>query len=297
MPRNLYPPTDAGLKSDSNLTVITNTSEITLPDRHQHETFSPSIETSNSRERRKSMCSSTGISKVAIEDQGISLRAKSMRTKSFSTPRKAFETLEIDDGGEERNEKKTRGQGYEEGRDGARATQQEAEGGLIFRLTKFSPLGGLSSPGTYDRDDGDQNASMDDLDDPALQDATVDRLSEGGHSNRKRLSSIASVVSGVDGGDEEYAKNTSDFYTGQLASEAVSADDFLPMFTFVLAQSALPQLVIIKELMTNLVANEETYGECGYYLATLEASLAHIEELSDQLERKGSERHPELISE
>ena len=138
---------------------------------------------------------------------------------------------------------------------------------------------------------------MDDLDDPALQDATVDRLSEGGHSNRKRLFSIASVVSGVDGGDEEYAKNTSDFYTGQLASEAVSADDFLPMFTFVLAQSALPQLVIIKELMTNLVANEETYGGGGYYLATLEASLAYIEELSDQLERKGSERHPELISE
>ena len=101
-------------------------------------------------------------------------------------------------------------------------------------------------------------------------------------------------MSGVDGGDEEYAKNTSDFYTGQLASEAVSADDFLPMFTFVLAQSALPQLVIIKELMTNLVANEETYGECGYYLATLEASLAHIEELSDQLERKGSERHPRI---
>ena len=71
----LVPPTDAGLKSDSNLTVITNTSEITLPD-HQHETFSPSIETSNSRERRKSMCSSTGISKVAIEDQGYKSSCK-----------------------------------------------------------------------------------------------------------------------------------------------------------------------------------------------------------------------------
>ena len=52
----------------------------------------------------------------------------------------------------------------------------------------------------------------------------------------------------------------------QLSKEkpvAVGADDFLPMFTFVLVQSELPQLLLVKELMVTLVDNEEMYGECG----------------------------------
>ena len=65
-----------------------------------------------------------------------------------------------------------------------------------------------------------------------------------------------------------------------MLADAVSADDFLPMFTFTLAKAMLPQLVIVKEIMTTLVADEETYGECGYYLATLEAALKHISDLS-----------------
>lgn len=44
---------------------------------------------------------------------------------------------------------------------------------------------------------------------------------------------------------------------------AVGADDFLPMFTYVLVQSELPQLLLVKELMVTLVDNEEMYGECG----------------------------------
>ena len=62
---------------------------------------------------------------------------------------------------------------------------------------------------------------------------------------------------------------------------AVSADDFLPMFTYVLVQANLPHLLIAKELMTTLVDDEETYGECGYYLATLEAALRHITDLAN----------------
>lgn len=37
------------------------------------------------------------------------------------------------------------------------------------------------------------------------------------------------------------------------------------MFTFVLVQASLPQLLLVKEIMTALVADEETYGECGKY--------------------------------
>lgn len=43
----------------------------------------------------------------------------------------------------------------------------------------------------------------------------------------------------------------------------MSADDFLPMFTYVLVQADLPQLLLVKEMMTNLVDDEETFGECG----------------------------------
>ena len=46
----------------------------------------------------------------------------------------------------------------------------------------------------------------------------------------------------------------------------VSADDFLPMFTFVLVQASLPQLLLVKEIMTALVDDEETFGECGMYI-------------------------------
>ncbi len=99
----------------------------------------------------------------------------------------------------------------------------------------------------------------------------------------------------------------------------ISADDFLPLFTFVLVQAGLPQLLLVKELMVALVDDEDTYGECGaycyfcccllllllhafesltkchasshlflstgYYLATLEAATQHICDLADQYEK------------
>jgi hypothetical protein len=37
------------------------------------------------------------------------------------------------------------------------------------------------------------------------------------------------------------------------------------MFTYVLVQADLPQLLLVKEMMTNLVDDEETFGECGNY--------------------------------
>jgi len=71
------------------------------------------------------------------------------------------------------------------------------------------------------------------------------------------------------------------FYEGTKNYTVVSADDFLPMFTYVLVQSDLPQLLLVKEVMSSLVDNEEMYGECGYYMATLEASVQHVLNLAD----------------
>ena len=76
--------------------------------------------------------------------------------------------------------------------------------------------------------------------------------------------------------------NPNEFFEDEGKSSVVSADDFLPMFTYVLAQAAIPTLLVVKELMVCLVDDEEAYGECGYYMATLEASTQHLVELADQ---------------
>jgi hypothetical protein len=81
------------------------------------------------------------------------------------------------------------------------------------------------------------------------------------------------------------ATNTSAYYDLQAQNAAVSADEFLPMFTYVLVQANLPHLLVVKEIMSILVDDEESYGECGYYLATLEAALKHIGDLASDYKK------------
>jgi hypothetical protein len=56
-----------------------------------------------------------------------------------------------------------------------------------------------------------------------------------------------------------------------------------------LVQADLPQLLLVKEMMTNLIDDEETYGECGYYLATLEAATQHLCDLAETFKRERGE--------
>lgn len=49
-------------------------------------------------------------------------------------------------------------------------------------------------------------------------------------------------------------------FEGSIGHSVVSADDFLPMFTYVLVQAGLPQILLVKEMMTSLVGVEESYG-------------------------------------
>ncbi len=48
-----------------------------------------------------------------------------------------------------------------------------------------------------------------------------------------------------------------------MINNAISADDFLPLFTYVLVHSNVPHLLLLKELMVALISNEDAYGECG----------------------------------
>ncbi len=54
----------------------------------------------------------------------------------------------------------------------------------------------------------------------------------------------------------------------QLKEAAISADDFLPLFTYALVQAGFPQLMLVKELMVMLIDDEDSYGECGKCRAT-----------------------------
>ena len=117
-------------------------------------------------------------------------------------------------------------------------------------------------------DKGDNSLPID------LSDLPVDNATPKG-------SFVSTSATGAD--DEGFVAN-SQFYEGEIKHTVVSADDFLPMFTYVLVQADLPQLLLVKELMTNLVDDEETYGECGYYLATLEASTQHVCDLAAEFQ-------------
>jgi hypothetical protein len=76
--------------------------------------------------------------------------------------------------------------------------------------------------------------------------------------------------------------NDSDVSEGENGVTAISADDFLPIFTYVVVHVQVPQMLLLKELMVALIANEDAFGECGYYLATFEAALQHVNDLASQ---------------
>ncbi len=145
-------------------------------------------------------------------------------------------------------------------------TKQSAEvakpGALRQQVSSFSPLD-------------------DDADSSVKSSMTEDNESES-DTNRDSFR-LLTVADHMDSTLSEVTNTTGFYDNSALTSAAVSADDFLPMFTYVIAKAALPHLVVIKEIMTSLVDDEESYGECGYYLATLEASLAHITDMAQSM--------------
>jgi hypothetical protein len=69
------------------------------------------------------------------------------------------------------------------------------------------------------------------------------------------------------------------FYREHPGSDiAIGADDLLPVFIYVLVQAKLPHVLSIKEELKVLCDPDRRLAECGYYLATLEASVQHLSE-------------------
>ncbi|XP_074861170.1 ras and Rab interactor 1 isoform X2 [Carettochelys insculpta] len=86
---------------------------------------------------------------------------------------------------------------------------------------------------------------------------------------------------------------------GAASDGSYGADEFLPVLSFFLAQCDLPQLLMEAEYMMELMEPSQLVGEGGYYLTTLQASLAllgsfHKEDLKEQcpdVQRALSWRH------
>uniref|UniRef100_A0A8C3IDA8 Ras and Rab interactor 1 n=1 Tax=Chrysemys picta bellii TaxID=8478 RepID=A0A8C3IDA8_CHRPI len=86
---------------------------------------------------------------------------------------------------------------------------------------------------------------------------------------------------------------------GAAPDGSYGADEFLPVLSFILAQCDLPQLLMEAEYMMELMDPSQLLGEGGYYLTTLQASLAllgrfHEEEpmeLRPDVQRALSWRH------
>jgi hypothetical protein len=57
----------------------------------------------------------------------------------------------------------------------------------------------------------------------------------------------------------------------------LGADDFLPIFMFVLCQSDLRTPLLNKELLWGLCHPDQLYGESGYYLTVYESALEYIQ--------------------
>lgn len=59
----------------------------------------------------------------------------------------------------------------------------------------------------------------------------------------------------------------------------LGADDFLPIFIYVLCHSDIHTPVLTKELLWNLCHPDQLYGESGYYLTAYESALEYIQNL------------------
>ena len=55
---------------------------------------------------------------------------------------------------------------------------------------------------------------------------------------------------------------------------AMSADDFLPMFTFCMILAVPEEILLQAEFMSHLIDPEEAVSEKGYYVASLQAAVS-----------------------
>ena len=59
----------------------------------------------------------------------------------------------------------------------------------------------------------------------------------------------------------------------------LGADDFLPIFIYILVNADIPNLAYLQKVLCTLCDPDKRLSETGYYVATFEAAVQHIQEL------------------
>jgi hypothetical protein len=59
----------------------------------------------------------------------------------------------------------------------------------------------------------------------------------------------------------------------------LGADEFLPIFIYVVSQSEMEDLYYLKEVLCHLCDPNQRLSEAGYYLASFEAAVEHIKDM------------------
>jgi DNA-binding FrmR family transcriptional regulator len=67
----------------------------------------------------------------------------------------------------------------------------------------------------------------------------------------------------------------------QQQQQSLGADEFLPIFIYILVHAEIPDLFALNEELQMLCDPEKRLSETGYYLATLEASIQHLMEFDE----------------
>jgi hypothetical protein len=77
-------------------------------------------------------------------------------------------------------------------------------------------------------------------------------------------------------------------HSGERAADYkhLGADDFLPIFIFCVIQAEMDRPCALVVLLRTLCDRINRIGEIGYYLASFEASISHIQELDLTEERE-----------
>lgn len=69
------------------------------------------------------------------------------------------------------------------------------------------------------------------------------------------------------------------------AAAPLGADEFLPIFIYVLVRAQIPHMLALNEELQALCDPDKRLSESGYYLATLEAAISHLMEVDTNSEQ------------
>lgn len=108
-------------------------------------------------------------------------------------------------------------------------------------------------------------------------------------------SEIHRIFSSTKNNTKTRCSNTED----SLDDTMMSADEFLPIFIYCVVQAEIERPCALTILLKTLCDPINRIGETGYYLASFEAAIAHLEEadLNDGVEEKDEMNLPVMYKE